>query len=212
MSRKDLQVGQLSKGHQAILSLQRGHSRHHRISENRANLTDALHLWIKREISLTSSEPKPIALCCCTLTRRQWRHEMQRLSQTFSLSIQLRISQSWPLGRSDCNRDESKSGYGSSFRATSTSQSIAGWKRIFGNTYLRDYSLSLGAKGGVCLRASSQPAPLFSARNKKEGPRDLLPLWTSPAGPWSSPWRQLSWQKGLSLGNKATSGSVKSDK
>jgi len=84
-------------------------------------VTDALHLWIEREISLTHTEPKPIALCCCMLARRQPRHEMQRLSQTFSVLIQLRISQSQPLGRSDRNRERPKSGYRSSFRATYTS-------------------------------------------------------------------------------------------
>lgn len=128
ISKRHLHNEQLSEGHQGIPSLQRGHTGHHVIHENRINLTDDLHLWIGKEISLTNSAPMPIVLCCCVLTTGQLRHEMQGPSQVFWASIQLRLSQSWPLDRPELNRDESKPGCESLFRATSPARASLGGK------------------------------------------------------------------------------------
>lgn len=49
VSRRHLRRGQLSEGHRAMLSLQRGHSWHHGIRESRINLTDALHYGLKEK-------------------------------------------------------------------------------------------------------------------------------------------------------------------
>lgn len=49
MSRRHLHSEPLSQEHKDTPPLQRCHSRHHGISENRINLTDALHYGLKEK-------------------------------------------------------------------------------------------------------------------------------------------------------------------